>query len=729
MPNNRSKPNIQIGTSRVAGIAGLAILAFGYLLFFLAYPLIEGTTETRSRYVVSVLLLPDLIVQGWFGDGKMQTSVLDRLPILAGAALWLGVAFWIGSAVVALADRTNTFTRGQRGPLATLVGLALLSTTTLVVGLAGQLTTRWTILAAIAAQILGALIALQRLQLLNFAYFLVLPSWPAERRDEVGRSLATMWASKLVVVLCVAIATIYVLGSSMPPWEFDVVEYHLQAPKEFYLNGTIAFLPHNIYANMPLGAEMHALAAMTIIGGADAWWTGGLIGKLIIGCHSLLAAWLLGSYVAQRTCVWIGWVAAGLLLACPGNGQVAMAGLVDSALGAYILATVVACSRWSTGRLFLASVLAGAAAACKYPGLLYAVVPLGFFSIVQWMRVPNSKNFFQWSLACLAGLGITCGAWYAKNLAFTGNPVYPLAYSVFGGRSLNDAKAGQWASAHRIPTQSDAATPYTIGSMLSSLEQIAVRSPVLQPAVMVLLAIAVPLCFRDRSDGWSWFLVANWILTVWWLATHRIDRFWLPVLPLWSGVASLGADWLRRKLSPGLLCVIALTGLVYGALMVGSPVVGDNRFFVSLSALRNDVGVPGEVAGRIPPAVGWINQNLEIDQARIGLIGEARVFDFRPATVYSTCFDTNPIETLVRGRTPQQQSERLHEAGVTHLLINWTEIARYRSPGNYGFSVWPTQSDIQAMIDSRVVVPVRWSIDDPNLQLLMIAEFQNAAAN
>ncbi len=29
-----------------------------------------------------------------------------------------------------------------------------------------------------------------------------------------------------------------------------------------------------------------------------------------------------------------------------------------------------------------------------------------------------------------------------------------------------------------------------------------------------------------------------WLLAVWWLATHRIDRFWLPITGLWAGLAA-----------------------------------------------------------------------------------------------------------------------------------------------------------------------------------------------
>ena len=47
-----------------------------------------------------------------------------------------------------------------------------------------------------------------------------------------------------------------ILGSMLPAIDFDVLEYHLQGPKEYFQAGRIAFLPHNVYTNMPFGVEM-----------------------------------------------------------------------------------------------------------------------------------------------------------------------------------------------------------------------------------------------------------------------------------------------------------------------------------------------------------------------------------------------------------------------------------------------------------------------------------------
>ena len=71
-----------------------------------------------------------------------------------------------------------------------------------------------------------------------------------------------MWVYVLCGVLIVPPVAFVLLAAVLPPADFDVREYHLQVPKEWLQAGRIEFLPHNVYGNMPLGAEMQALLAM-----------------------------------------------------------------------------------------------------------------------------------------------------------------------------------------------------------------------------------------------------------------------------------------------------------------------------------------------------------------------------------------------------------------------------------------------------------------------------------
>jgi len=92
--------------------------------------------------------------------------------------------------------------------------------------------------------------------------------------------------------LAVPFGLILVLGGMLPPVDFDVLEYHLQAPKEWYRQGQITFMPHNVYANMPAGAGMLALLAMNLTGD---WWVGALAGKTVVAVLPLVTALGLGA--------------------------------------------------------------------------------------------------------------------------------------------------------------------------------------------------------------------------------------------------------------------------------------------------------------------------------------------------------------------------------------------------------------------------------------------------
>src|SRR5262249_47333630 len=94
-------------------------------------------------------------------------------------------------------------------------------------------------------------------------------------------------ASLYFLAAAVPFVLVILLGAMLPPADFDVREYHLQAPKEFYQLERVQFLPHNIYANMPLGTEMLSLAGMIVCGD---WWLGALVGKTLIALYAPLAS-------------------------------------------------------------------------------------------------------------------------------------------------------------------------------------------------------------------------------------------------------------------------------------------------------------------------------------------------------------------------------------------------------------------------------------------------------
>lgn len=750
MKNNSTRQNNQHRSASlwrqtitpIAVVAVVSFLAYGWL--FLQQDSLFGFVDNDGVILnrnVDLLAAPPLL-SGVFGDGTLPIAVLDRVPLVLAAAFWLCLAFWIGLPLVQMS--LGGITRCEQIAYSALAGLAILSTTTLIIGFVGGLSGRLPLCLSILGLAIAATVAWKRGRHSSCELAPALPDTP----DLAPRSSTGVWMARLVPATTCLLAASYLGGSLLPPWEFDVVEYHAQAPREFHESGSIEFVPHNIYSNMPLGAEMHTLAAMTILGGSDGWWWGSIVGKTVTGSYSLLAALLIGGFIARTYSKWFGWAAAGLFLAVPGNTHVALAGLIDMAVGSYVLATLLTMVslRRSANKssldnrapsfagALLASTFAGAAAACKYPGLVIAVLPLMALLAYQCAAHFEPKQMIKIVGATCLGLLLTCIPWYAKNFALTGNPIYPLAYGLFGGLGITEAGNQQWAAAHAPQATESGFGPFSPRAILESTYQVLVSSPFLNPAVVYLAAFGAIVGIVSRRWKVSsqvtaklrepWFLgafvLSLWIMCVWWFATHRIDRFWLPCVPLVACIAAAGLFQVARLASGTFAAVVALAGISYGTIvcLTGAGVC-DNRMFVSLSAIKDDF-YDVDTPGLISPVAAWANVVLNDGDSKLALIGEAKAFPYTVPIVYATCFNEPPMQSLLKGRSANEQRQLLAEQGITHLLFNWTEIERYRSPGNYGFSDWPQQEDADQLLSDGVTEAMATPFEEYSVQVMSV---------
>jgi hypothetical protein len=524
------------------------------------------------------------------------------------------------------------------------------------------------------------------------------------------------------------------LGGMLPPWDFDVREYHLQVPKEWYQQGRIAFLPHNVYGNMPLGAEMHAVLGMVFWPGQRAWWWGALVGKTVIACFAPLTALSLlaaGRRFASQTA---GVVAALAFLSVPWVVHVSISGLIEGALAFYAFLTLYAMLLWSTGsglrddadlrlsrrgRLLLAGFLAGSAVACKYPALLFVLTPVAAWCLLDRGRIadrsdqstigaPRSrlrldKTRWQAVVSLLLAAACGCGLWLGKNWVLAGNPVYPL---FFGGKTRTAVAMEQWNRAHRVPPD-QRGRRYSASQAIDAIARIGWRSP-WQSTILIPLSLTTLLLFvrGRRTEGetpagwWSLrdsqrqLIVAcaaftAYFLLAWWLVTHRIDRFWVPVLPALAMLAGVGATWSTAKLWRYVLVAVLVCGLTANFLLVLGQ--HPHRYLVALDVLRIDK--PDEPGGpsRVHPAHRYLNTKVAPDGCVL-LVGGAQPFDLELRVLYNTCFDESIFDRLFKNRTRRQRRDALREHGITHVLVNWSEIDRYRSPGNYGFTDYVTRS-------------------------------------
>ncbi len=676
----RSAPEPRSRWSRRGLMALIAILEFAWLGWFLIEPLPNANNTglplgERVRRIYFVLkALPEVVPdtpfrESMLGQGLRELSHFENLPQRTSVVLAMGL---IAAAAIGLGDLAarglkvaGRLNLPERLALDYGLGAAVLGSLTLIVGRMGWLSP-WTFrigLAAIAAAGLGT----SRIG--------------SARRPQLGR-----WGW-LALVLVAPFLTIMILGSMLPAIDFDVIEYHLQGPKEYYQAGRIAFLPHNVYTSMPFGIEMLHLMGMEIL---DDWWWGAIVGQLAVALFAPATAVLIAAATARIASPRAAAIAAIVYLSTPWVYRLAVIAYVEGPLCFYHAALVwgLVMGLWpgvSRSSVWgLLGLLAGAAMGCKYPALISAVIPFGAIALLESARRRSARPLLVYA----AGWAIVIGPWLVKNMVDTGNPVYPLADGVFHSRLWNPDREAKWVNVHG-PRKIRAV------DLWPSVVDVAGRSDWQSPLYVAL----APLAFlRPGSRRFALWLAgyAAYLFLTWWLLTHRLDRFWLPILPALAVLAGLGADWSTRwgwLVSRGLVLAFALfTNLTY----VSTALAGLNEWTGDVRFLRDDI------PKRLNPPLARLDAELAPD-AKILLVGQASVFHLRHRIVYNTVFDLETIETLSSGVDPEVFRARLKERGITHVYVDWHEIDRYRQPGNYGFTSYVVPARFREWVGAGVL--------------------------
>lgn len=674
-----------------------------------------------------LLLIPDEAVRAWFDGPVSLRGLLDRAAVIGIATAVVAQAALGGWFLLRHCRWLAMLTRTERFALAAAFGLGMQANATLALGWIGGLRIAGSpILIAVATwAVCGAVGSLMR-------HRGAADPLPLSRRDQESEGVSDagqpslMWPKVIAGLFAAGI----VLRSILPPIEYDVREYHLQAAKEWWQGGRISFVPHNIYANMPMAAESQAVLAMmwfeTFGAGADAWWWGALAGKVVIAAYAVLTALLVGG--AVRWLVGGRWAAVaaawGIVfsLAFPAVVEVTSLGLIEPAVATYMAAGLLIVAIFhrlgepagnppseadraalANASPFWLGLAGGYAIACKYPAALIVVPVLA--AMMFWSspleaggrnrnRLAAITRLRMW-LAFGAALFLGGGLWLAKNAALAGNPIYPLLGQWLGGETLTAEKIHQWNRAHAVPGYSLDGLVQSIGDLLWQWR--------LQGWVVV------PMIFWGGIVGWRRpevrLLAASalFVLVAWWIATHRVERFLLPAAPLAFALAAIGAAELYRAI-PSRWASGALTVLVaMNALYVSGPAVGDSRIAVDLRYLRRDDESASSIS-RLPPHVRWVNQHLD-ENDRLLVVGDAAVFDYEVPLAYSTTFDRSPLVEIIE-RPQAEWGRALREAGFTHVLVHWGEIERLRS--TYGFDNRITRELVDTMARAGVIdkIPV-----------------------
>jgi len=534
------------------------------------------------------------------------------------------------------------------------VGMGVIAYLVLALGLLGALRL-W--------PVVGLLVALAALSIREVGRLLLAVGRRlcGPRRRAPGR----VW---VVAAFLLVMALLTLLGALAPAGQndWDGLSYHLAAPKIYLQEGRIVYLPWMSHSNFPFTPEMLYTLGLLLEGQRLAKLFNWLAGVLL-----LAAVAQLGALAGPRRA---GIAAAAILAATPIVAWEATTAGNDLTVTLYTALALLAFVRWARtdrrGWLWACGIACGLALGTKPTSL----VVLAFLCAAAAWQVGRRRGWRP-ALGAAAGLALLACAigapWYIKSAVWTGNPVYPFFYGVFGGKHFS-AEAARLYRAEQLSF----GMGHGLGAFLLHPWNLTVHpqqffnfpdKPLAYVSIGPLYLAFVPLlALAGRPSGTTRFLLAfAAAFAVGWFLLSQHIRYFIPLLPaaaVLAGVAAAAAArvarW-ARVLVAGLLCVAGLAAVGIALLVVvpGAPAAAGIETDDACLARTLD----------IYPVVRYVNTMLPRD-ARVLTLGETRGFYFDRAYMWG-----DPGQHEIIPYDAYQSADELVDdlagRGFTHVLM------------------------------------------------------------
>jgi hypothetical protein len=633
--------------------------------------------ERRGTLLLAAALVFAVVFFAYAGPAWAAAAyrlLTDGPLLLLWLAAMLGAGGWIA--------RLLGFREREPGPgLATIAALGIggFSLLILALGWAGLLH-RGVAWALIAAAIAAGIVDRRRDPRFT------LPALSSKLRERVE------WTAWLGLIAAPFLA-IAVLAAFMPPgllWGdepngYDVLEYHLQIPREWFQAARILPLHHNVFSYFPFNVEMHYLLAMHLRGGP---WAGMYLAQLMHVAMVVLAVVAIAGFVGRPGIK--AW-----LLAATTPWLTLLAPVAYNEGGLLLFGSLAIGWTWRSiqqperrvRRMALAGTMAGLACGVKLTAapMLLAAVPLAAGAVA----------IFAKQKAWLRPLGafVLCGLlafspWLLRNVIWARNPVFPEAMPLLGHAHFTPEQVERWRLAYVPPP---AQRPWE-ARLKASWDQIFADwrfGFVLIPAGLFAL-------LRGRRDPASIFLlllVVMW-LVFWLFFTHLQSRFFVLAIP----VMALLAAQIRTPIGNLLLLCAVVLQAGFGLLHLDNKVV--QRVQPALMYLGID---RYDAYDRFPITDERLEPFIK-GTHRICLVGDANPFIYEvpmSRLQYRTLFD---LDVRGRGVVQAWQDGYIEEPGDVRYVDD-EELRRMAWKDRTGTGYWALPAPPPGA-QGRQVIPV-----------------------
>jgi hypothetical protein len=544
----------------------------------------------------------------------------------------------------------------------------------------------------------------------------------AARVIERQTVITVSWVPRLVSLACIPTLGVLIVSVCVPTgtlWEseargYDSLSYHLGLPKEWAAVGRLWPLEHNAYSWLPSYVEAAYLQLAAMLGGAgtDGRWItacnglhAGMLGMTALVIVALARAVARRAEVDDRTAGWFGGACVLVVPWCVVTGSLSyneMGMLLGTAGACLVCATET--DRAGT-RGVLAGFLLGTATACK-PTAAFMGGPLVLMALLAW-----TPRRVWWRMLFGAFIGGVAASvpWLVRNWLACGNPVFPSLSSQFGTGPWDAGQIERWNAAHHVRGGILDAAVRLLSDRGVMHQQWSVFFALV--AVAVVVAVTQPILRRP-----TWPIVLGLIaqLLAWMTIGHHQPRFLMPcvvtgavLMGVCAGIASCATS--RRVSRVGI--AVATLGVAWMSIDTARIYMRENDGAPARALIGGAPAITGAVLGsdddlsRTDPEelvraledagnpIAATNRLIGLDARRraaakqpaplVYLLGDATPTYFTVPVLWNTVWDRWPLEEAraAAPNDPGSWASALRDRGVTHVLINLSEIERLRGSG------------------------------------------------
>jgi len=473
------------------------------------------------------------------------------------------------------------------------------------------------------------------------------------------------------------------IASFAPPYNFDILTYHLAFPKIYLNEHSIVYIPYLYYSNLPSFVEIIYLSGLLLYNA--------ILANLFAYGLSTILFLAIYSFCKRFFDYRVGIIGALIFYTSPLVIPTVSVTHTDISLALFTFLAIYSLLLYldykKNGFLILTAIFVGLTASSKIlggiPVIVISILSIYFIFIntKSDKKINYKAALHKLAVFFLIALMIFM-PWMLKVYFHTGNPVWPFFYNIFGGKNWDKEHVKNEALLYKEykPKYANIVDYLKMIWNLNTPSEIGgggdfpIRDPGgMGPFLLALLPIYFFLPRKNKNINLLlaifFALVILWLFVDFFLLRHI--TYALPLLAIIS--AYVIVDLFKNKKLEIILKILLLFTFVFGFLIWG----GANMKKMPVAfGLETKEEFYLEVGGPLYKASKFINVNLPAN-SRILLFRENQGYLLDRDYVWADPIYTGTYINYKAMEDEEDLYNRLKEIKITHILVNNNVIEEF----------------------------------------------------